>query len=109
MNIQKILNDNGIVYIKECEFPDLKNKKPLRFDFAILDNDKKIVRLIEFDGIQHYKKQQYFTHSLEETQESDKIKNNYCKINNIPLVRIPYWERDNITLNMLLGDDFLID
>lgn len=27
---------------------------------------------------------------------------------NIPLVRIPYTERDNITLDMLLGDQYLV-
>ena len=26
----------------------------------------------------------------------DNIKSNYCKINNIPLLLIPYWDFDNI-------------
>lgn len=26
----------------------------------------------------------------------DKIKTDYCNNNNIPLIRIPYWERPNI-------------
>lgn len=26
----------------------------------------------------------------------DMIKNTYCEINNIPLLRIPYWESNNI-------------
>lgn len=25
-----------------------------------------------------------------------------------PLIRIPYWERDNITLEMILGNKYLI-
>lgn len=54
MNIQKILDANSIIYTKECSFSDLYNKKPLRFDFAIYQENK-IIRLIEFDGIQHYK------------------------------------------------------
>ena len=108
MNIQKILDNNNITYMKEYSFSDLKNKKVLRFDFAIIENDQ-IVRLIEFDGIQHFKEQEYFTHSLAETQNNDNIKNEYCKTNNIPLVRIPYWERDNITLEMLLGKEYLIE
>lgn len=54
-NIEKILKENNIYYIKEYYFNDLINKKPLRFDFAILDNDNKVIRLIEFDGIQHFK------------------------------------------------------
>lgn len=108
MNIKTILDNNNIPYMKEYSFSDLVNKKVLRFDFAILENNK-VIRLIEFDGIQHFKQQEYFTHSLEETQYNDKIKNEYCKSNNIPLVRIPYWERDNITLDMLLGKEYLIE
>lgn len=38
----------------------------------------------------------------------DKEKNQYAIEHNIPLVRIPYTERDNITLDMLLGDKYLI-
>ena len=63
--------------------------------------------MIEFDGIQHFEEQDYFTHNLEETQKNDMIKNNYAKANNIPLVRIPYYERDKITLEMILGDKYL--
>lgn len=93
--------------MKEYSFSDLKNKRVLRFDFAIIDNNK-VIRLIEFDGIQHFEEQSFFTHDLESTQKNDRIKNEYCKSNNIPLVRIPYWERDKITLDMLLGKEYLI-
>ena len=44
---------------------------------------------------------------LKATQKRDKIKNNYALSHNIPLVRIPYWERDNITLDLLLGNKYL--
>lgn len=50
LHIQQILDDNNIIYMKEYSFSDLKNKKVLRFDFAIIENDK-VIRLIEFDGI----------------------------------------------------------
>ena len=94
-----ILIKNNIPYQTQVTFNDLKNIKPLRFDFGIYDkNTNQLIRLVEFDGIQHFKPQNYFTHSLEETQKSDKIKNKYAKKNNIPLVRIPYTERDKITL-----------
>jgi hypothetical protein len=107
-NIKQILDDNKINYLKEYSFSDLKNKKVLRFDFAIIENEQ-VIRLIEFDGIQHFQEQEYFTHNLTETQKNDNIKNEYCKANNIPLVRIPYWERDNITLEMLLGKEYLVE
>lgn len=37
-----------------------------------------------------------------------KIKNQYALDNNIDLIRIPYWERDNITIDYILGNKFLI-
>ena len=46
--------------------------------------------------------------TLQEQQERDKKKNEFAKSKNIPLVRIPYWERDNITLDMILGNKYLI-
>ena len=46
--------------------------------------------------------------TLEQRQERDRIKNEYALSHNIPLVRIPYWERDNITLEMIMGDQYLI-
>ena len=30
------------------------------------------------------------------TKRHDKIKNEYCKNNNIELIRIPYYEKENI-------------
>ena len=108
MNIKKILEENNIQYQEQVTFKDLKNIKPLRYDFAIYQ-DNKLIKLIEFDGIQHFEEQKYFTHSLTETKNNDIIKNKYAKDNNIPLIRIPYWERDKITLDMLLGEEYLVE
>ena len=108
INIENILKINHIEYKKQVTFKELKNIKPLRYDFGIYQKEK-LIRLIEFDGIQHFKEQNFFTHDLESIQKNDKIKNQYCRENNIPLVRIPYWERDQITLEMLLGDEYLIE
>lgn len=107
-NIRQILEDNKIPYIKEYSFPN----SLYRFDFAILDNNK-IIRLIEFDGEQHFPENIKETgwntlqHYLQ-TNKRDKIKNNLALQNNIPLVRIPYWERYNITLDMLLRDNIFL-
>ena len=46
--------------------------------------------------------------NLKQRQERDKIKNQYALDNNIDLIRIPYWERDNITLELILGNKYLI-
>jgi len=79
-NIENLLIKNNIPYQTQITFSDLKNIKPLRYDFGIYEKDSnKLIRLIEFDGIQHFEEQNYFTHSLEEIQKSDRIKNNYAK------------------------------
>lgn len=50
-NILTCLIDNNISFIEEFVFIDLPKS---RFDFAIIDNNK-VIRLIEFDGEQHFK------------------------------------------------------
>ena len=102
-NIITILTKNNINYIEQYVFPELPKS---RFDFAIIKNNK-IIKLIEFDGEQHYKDIPKWG-GLKLQQKRDKIKNEYALSHNIPLVRIPYWERDNITLDMLMGDKYLI-
>ena len=114
INIEKILLNNDILYQKEYKYKDLlsKQNKPLRFDFALLNNNNQIFRLIEFDGVQHYSEISGIWNSeesLEERQQRDQKKNDYAIKNNIPLVRIPYWERDNITLEMIMGNQYLIN
>ena len=108
-NITQILNDNNIQYIKEYCFPN----SILRFDFAILDNNNNIIRLIEFDGEQHFieniKNSGWNTYEhYETTLKNDLIKNQLAINNNIPLVRIPYWERDNLTLEMLFSNKYTV-
>lgn len=39
---------------------------------------------------------------MEKTQKRDKIKNKWCEKYNIPLIRIPYWVIDNLTIDDLL-------
>lgn len=85
------------------------NNKKLRFDFAIFNNDQ-IVRLVEFDGPHHssVKTQIYSEEKCKTIQENDLIKNQWAKDNNIPLVRIPYSQRDKITFDTIFSDKYLI-
>lgn len=101
--IINILQKNSINFIDEYIFSDLPKSK---FDFAIIENDE-IKRLIEFDGEQHYYNVANWD-NVELQQKRDKIKNDYALSHDIPLVRIPYWERDNITLEMIMGDKYLV-
>ena len=65
---------------------------------------------IEYDGQQHYKPIEKFgvEKAFEKTKFRDVIKNNYCKDNNINLLRIPYWDYNNIEkiLNDYLKENF---
>ena len=103
LNILNILQENNIDFIEEYTFIDLPKS---RFDFAIIEN-KQVVRLVEFDGEQHFKNIEKWG-GLELQQKRDNIKNKYALENNIPLVRIPYWERDNITLDIIMGDKYRV-
>lgn len=81
----------------------------MKYDFAIFDDNNNLIRLIEFDGPQHNKDTyDRFFESYEEIHKRDELKNNYCKLHNIPLVRIPYSKRDTMTLEDLMGDRFLV-
>jgi hypothetical protein len=106
--IERILKENNIKYKKEYGIKELNYK---RFDFVIIDDEEKIKRLIEFDGKQHYEATGGAWEEstpLQERQRKDREKNRWAEEHNIPLVRIPYWERDNITLEMIMGNQYLV-
>ena len=113
--IQKILEENNIVFKKEYSFSDLVNPKTnrrLRFDFAIFEEiTNKLLYLIEFDGRQHFTgPEAEWTHSssLEDIQYRDSLKNDYCKQNNIILKRIPYTAISQLDLTSIEGDRYKI-
>lgn len=104
--IKDILINNNISFICEKTFPNCifpETQKKLRFDLYVENK-----YLIEFDGEQHY----HYTlnpkssswnneeHYLK-LKARDEYKNNWCKNNHIPLIRIPYYIK-NITLEDLL-------
>lgn len=74
-----------------------KNNTPLRFDRYVKIGDKEIY--FEFDGIQHFYFTEYFQKNIVAFYESvarDIVKNNYCKQNNIKLIRIGYIDSNNM-------------
>lgn len=104
--ISQILNDNKIPHIKGYTFDDLKGKKnKLKFDFAIFDSFQSLICLIEFQGIQHFQDMIAWQGSLtvDEQQENDKKKREYCLKNNIPLIEISYEDYEEISENYLLS------
>ena len=95
--VAKYLSENNISFIPQKTFKTLRDINPLFPDFYLDD----LILLIEYDGHGHYipcfgstpeEKQK----NLEDTQRRDKVKNEWAKANNIPLLRIPYWDYDRI-------------
>lgn len=91
--IRLYLENNKINFEREYRFEDCRYKRSLSFDFYIPEKNL----CIEFDGRQHFEANDYFGEkSFKDTQKRDKIKNKFCKDNGINLLRIPYYELDNI-------------
>ena len=96
--IIEIFQNNNIIYEKQkefdnCIFPITKAKA--KFDFFLPEYNI----IIEYDGIQHYT----FSNSgwnnethYYKTKERDLYKDNWCKENNIFLIRIPYFDYDKL-------------
>ena len=74
----------------------------MRFDFAIFD-ESQLMFLFELDGEGHYlpipfgkMTETQAQENLKQQQIRDQIKTDYCKKNDIQLIRVPYWDFDNI-------------
>jgi len=81
--IDNILTNKGIKFERQKSFPDCKYKLPLRFDFYLPQHNI----CIEYDGIQHWKPIRGMDILIKQ-RIKDQIKDNYCKNNNIKLIRI---------------------
>ena len=90
--IESLLKNNNINFETQKIFNDCKYKKLLKFDFYLPEYNS----CIEHDGIQHFEPLKFFggIEKLEKLKKRDQIKNEYCKNNNINLLRIKY--NDNI-------------
>lgn len=99
--IAELLNKNTISFEKEKIFDDcvLSSGNHARFDFYV---DNKYI--IEFDGVQHFNTTSGWNNEnkLQQTQINDKIKNDWCKKHNIPIIRIPYLVKDIKLEDLLL-------
>ena len=97
MYIDKLLNNMQVVYTTEHSV-DINGHK-LRFDFYLPEYNL----FIEYDGEQHYTPVNFgkwndddLDANFQKIQTYDQLKNNYCDQHNINLLRIPYWEKQNI-------------
>lgn len=90
LQVENILNELNLKYKEQYTFENCVNKKKLPFDYYI----EEFNLLIEVDGEQHYSQYRFEDNELKFADRiyNDAIKNSYCEDNNIPLLRIPYWD-----------------
>ena len=97
--IEKLLREANIPFVQEYRPFKFTSGKFAAFDFYV--NNK---YLIEYDGETHFTYNLHGWHTeeqLKSQQERDMIKNQWCKENNIPLIRIPYTQLDKLTIDDL--------
>jgi hypothetical protein len=98
IRVKNFLDIHKINYNTQYRFLNCKNIRPLPFDFYLPDHNI----CIEYDGKQHYIKDCWSLDKIKnetrykQTQLTDKIKDEYCKDNNIHLIRISYLKFDEI-------------
>lgn len=110
VKILKLLEENNLLFEKEKTFPDCRNPITnylLRFDFYLPTYNT----VIEFDGLQHFSSVPLWDgkEGLEDRQERDRLKNEYCEEKKILLKRIPYWDLDKLTIEDILGEKYIVE
>lgn len=96
--IEDFLKEHNVNFESQFKFDDCRAERPLPFDFAVFTDAG--IKLIEFDGSQHYLPRGTGWNTVEshrKVQVHDRIKNEYCESHNIPLLRIPYWRHFRIS------------
>ena len=105
LRIETYLEKVGSSFIKEKRFSKCRYKHPLPFDFYLPKENI----AIEYDGEGHYMPVPFhmskekaninevkLENHLQSIQFRDQIKTDFCLQNGIKLIRIPYWNFDNI-------------
>lgn len=105
--ISKLLTEHRINFIVEKIYDDLSYKNPLRFDFFLID----LGILIEYHGPQHFDP----TNEIysKEGIERDKLKYEYAKQHNIPLLyftnEVKIYEKYGYFTEVITEVDILIE
>ena len=95
--IFNFLTKTGVDFSTQHRFKECFDVMQLPFDFAVFKNGE-IELLIEYDGQQHFEPVGMWggIEGFSNQIRRDGIKNDFCEQNNIEILRIPYWEIDNI-------------
>lgn len=106
IKIYEILTEAGLNFKEEYIFPDLKssNGRPLRFDFAVFDDDGVLDFIIEYQGRQHYEASPKFggKKGLFQQQFNDNKKRRFCALHGFNLIEIPYYEENLIDYDYIM-------
>lgn len=110
--IRQWLELHNIEFEQEKYFKDCVDKKQLPFDFYI----PSLNLCVEYDGEQHFVEKHFFSNDrliadqfdslTSYVKYHDSIKTDYCKNNNISLLRIPYTKITNI--EKILNENILV-
>lgn len=94
LNINQQHKINGCVYKYHLKFDAFDVSNSIAFEY----NGEQHYRPVDFAGKgEHWAKEQF-----ELTKSRDNAKIKYCKENKIPIIIVPYWERNNM-------ESFIID
>ena len=106
IKISEILLNNDLIFVEEYSFKGLnsENGRPLRFDFAVFDDDGNLDFLIEYQGKQHYEPVSKYggRKGFYQQKFNDDAKRRFCTLHKIPLVEIPYTDYDDITYDYIM-------
>ena len=105
LKVEKILKDNKMLYKKEVSINQLHgvSKVPLRFDFQVFLGANNYC-FIEVDGEYHFKPIRGKL-AFQRQKAYDTKKNAYCLAHNILLLRIPYWDIENLTFYKIFNTE----
>ena len=92
--ITEILESLKVPFDRQFHIRECCDMRPLPFDFDIWIGNNPC--LIEFQGEQHYRPFRWAGgwKKFKKQHKHDRIKKNFCRRNKIPLLIIPYWEKD---------------
>ena len=101
--IETLLIDNNIRFIREKKFDWLKNKRSLSLDFYLPEYNM----AIECQGIQHFDNKSFFSKNSN-LIENDIIKNRVCKEHGIQIIYYANY-KCNFNYNVITNADIIID
>ncbi|TMN21873.1 PDDEXK family nuclease [Lentibacillus cibarius] len=95
--VREFLQERSWDYQSQYRFYDCRDRYPLPFDFAVF-NKNELAFLIEYDGHGHFRPVEIYggEEEFKEVKRRDQMKTDYCKERNIHLLRIPYFEREDM-------------